>query len=439
VPKALDILKHFPSFHHTDNKRKLLYKVVAAIATPLEEMERQTIDVLRAHWVDTAEELDDLRKIASLYNIYCEDGESIEKFRERLKKTVALYLEGPGTARSLFEFSVLALKRYGIDIERDNRGKASIEQKVGGDAFRSRVKVKGNAEYLEIKENPLKDKEYINRKIISGESWFLTNRDFNPVLPTIVITGVGERTINPLIINYTGKQVIGFRGVVPDGQELVFYPDGKAELNGAMSSTAYSLEKVSFFDMAMFDDIATVFPFCEPSVTFNNIYFAEGTEAPRFDQTTRLTMPALPVGQSEWCFRIEGAFFNISLHDRAAYIIPEQGGCLFDQDVFDNAFFVLQASAALAMYGKERKRASFELSIPARLGTEEIAAAPPDADKTEAYLKPLKRVQKVIDRVKAGGIEGKVGYDGEGWTLGLSILRSEGAEEPSENYLKTEI
>ena len=49
MTRTLDVLRYFPAFHMATDDKKLLYRVVAAIAGRLDELEQKALEVLKSH------------------------------------------------------------------------------------------------------------------------------------------------------------------------------------------------------------------------------------------------------------------------------------------------------------------------------------------------------------------------------------------------------
>src|SRR2546421_8505671 len=99
MPTKTDrILSYLPGTFRAVPRPTALYSVVDAFGTELLQAENTLAAVMQSHWVDLAdrgeETVDDLSRIAALYGLAPRDDESVEEFREHLKRYVRTFLEG---------------------------------------------------------------------------------------------------------------------------------------------------------------------------------------------------------------------------------------------------------------------------------------------------------------------------------------------------------
>ncbi len=112
-------------------------------------------------------------------------------------------------------------------------------------------------EVLGIEENPLR-REYwplptgeppvhTPRPTVHAELFYIQRRGFGRELLQISVTGVGDRTVGPMLVNRDEGRGIGWFGTVPDGKILRFTEDGRALLDGAdVTANAYSWRGACF-------------------------------------------------------------------------------------------------------------------------------------------------------------------------------------------------
>ncbi len=120
MPTKTDrILSYLPRTFQTVPRAKVLYPVVDAFGNELLLGENSLAEIMLSHWVDfadkNAERINDLEKIAALYALAPrrdEDGldlESVEEFREHLKRYVRTFLEGTVTVQGVLRITAEAL------------------------------------------------------------------------------------------------------------------------------------------------------------------------------------------------------------------------------------------------------------------------------------------------------------------------------------------
>lgn len=454
MPKTLDILKYFPNFYLAMDEGKLLYHVVDSIVSKVQEIENDMIGVMKSHWIKAVEDIDDLEKIATLYGIEREEYEDINQFREKIEDIIRLYLAGPGTVPAVIEFIAIALRKYNIEPERNEDGSIAIIHPVDGDESRTICYFKGlddflevDKNFIEINENPILENNYTENAIRHLHKWSLENRGFFESYPEITFRGYGARTINPVIFNRRTGQALGFRGIVPEKSMLKLTANEEGFLDTAeldetdVKSKIFSL-KVSQFDSCKFDEDNSRFAIFKPYWVPGKSRFA-GDEHPQF-------FPVVPVGESEWEFRIGESTFNGPVFDENTFTFPEKpagifnetyfdesvfridfssfNGSKFDEDAFtfpdklsgifnearfDESIFLIDFSAGLEMKWTENQRAMFEVILPYSLGLKQMNSA--DIRERESQFKePLQSVSKIVERVKPIGVKVLIRYNCKG-------------------------
>lgn len=442
MPKTFEILKYFPDFHQAVDRRKLLYHVTDAIASRIQEIENEMIGVMKSHWIEAAEDIDELERIAALYGIEREEYEDTNQFRARIKEIILLYLSGPGTVPSVIAFIAIALRKYNVEIERDDEGNIVLIHPVEDKEFRSQSRIYFGEEegYIEIYENPMIRKSFAN-SVRYRESWLVKNQGFFNYYPEITIHGYNSRTINPILFNRSKGHILGFRGVIPEKSMLRITANNEgnldmAELDGRdVKNRMFSLYG-SQFDRCNFDDKESRFPIYKPEWAFNEIGFAESLKGEENPPVFEIPLPSIPVGESEWEFRIAKSEFNGSKFDEDAFIFPEDAVGIFDTTHFDNSVFLFDPSAELEMKWEEHQRAMFEVILPCELGIKQINSTNAEEQKRQ-FIEPLQRVSRVVERIKPAGVKVLVRYGDNEWILGDSVLRSASATEGIGIYCKS--
>ncbi|MFH1860618.1 MAG: hypothetical protein ABH870_06365 [bacterium] len=105
--KTDKIFSYLPELYQNIGKESIIYSIVDIFGKKLQCIEDDIFEVMRAHWVNHAdrdkETIDDLNRLGSLFDIRPIEGESIEKYRRRLKRMIKVYLEGVGTTKAIIE------------------------------------------------------------------------------------------------------------------------------------------------------------------------------------------------------------------------------------------------------------------------------------------------------------------------------------------------
>lgn len=354
------ILSRFPDFYEAQDPQKLLYGVLSALAAPLERLDRQLIEAMWSHWPRRAQDIQDLEQIAALYGVRRFDGEPRERFRQRLLALVRILLTGTATPGALLQVAAATL---GLDVW-DASGQPQLSP--GSIANATLAPVTGRTQPLTLVETPWQAIEPEAVACVNGQRLGFHQDDFAPVVPTLVVTGVGERTVEPLVVNLTSGQAIGYLGNVPDGQRLVIRPDGTARLDGRdVSERLYALQG-GFYDRDAFDQARARLVRRQPRAAFG----LRGLDGPDFlfaGQPTAVQTPRLPVGDSEWAVTATIGRFGRTAFGRAVWDAPDPQ--VFQQGRFavtpwDGSLFTLAPSLHLALRWQERERAVCELRVP---------------------------------------------------------------------------
>jgi hypothetical protein len=116
VPKTERILGYLPLTFLAGSDPSALRAVVGAFGGELQAAENSLAAVMQSHWVDFADSgadaIADLACIGSLYGLLPREDESVEEFREHLKRYVQTFLEGTVTVQGLLRITVETLQLH---------------------------------------------------------------------------------------------------------------------------------------------------------------------------------------------------------------------------------------------------------------------------------------------------------------------------------------
>lgn len=107
MPTKTDrILSYLPGTFRATPKPTAVFSFVDAFGSELQDAENSLAALMAAHWVDhadrNAEIIDDLERMAALYGLSPRPDETVEEFREHLKRYIRTFLEGTVTIQGLF-------------------------------------------------------------------------------------------------------------------------------------------------------------------------------------------------------------------------------------------------------------------------------------------------------------------------------------------------
>ncbi len=111
--KTERILDHLPGTFRALPRPGALHALVDAFGSELQMAENCLAAILAAHWVDHADRgaprIDDLARLAALYGLAPRSDETVEAFREHLKRYIRTFLEGPVTVQGILRVTAEAL------------------------------------------------------------------------------------------------------------------------------------------------------------------------------------------------------------------------------------------------------------------------------------------------------------------------------------------
>ncbi len=193
------ILNRFPDFYKVWDENSRIFKIINAVGKRLEEADKDTNAILRAHWVDTAFR-EDIDRLGAIFNLKRRMGEEDSEYRSRLKRAI-MDFKGGGTVSAIL---------------------SSVKMTFG---------LPENYQ-LELVENPPITVER-TLEVRTGDTWFMSSNSVLDAVPSItIITETADMTIiNPTILNIDTGEKISFNGEIGAGEKLKI-GDGRATLNG---------------------------------------------------------------------------------------------------------------------------------------------------------------------------------------------------------------
>lgn len=232
------ISDRFPRLYRAWEQESSLNTLLHAVSNHLDETEDCVSDIMKAHWIDSAQEAE-LDKLGLLFGIKRLNTEDDLHFRAHLKRAVDEY-KGGGTISVIFE------------------------------EFKSAFQ--GNNDF-QIIENP-PDNSIAEFLVIANDTWFLGSNSIKNEKATLSLTVEDEGEVsNPSIINIDTGESITFNGQLRRGEKLVIEkncakvndkdvtkqvtPNTVPLLLRKGSNWKYSealLEKIGVFDSGKFDE-----------------------------------------------------------------------------------------------------------------------------------------------------------------------------------------
>lgn len=339
------IIRYLPEIYQAQEEGFLFNKLLSIFAQELEEIESAIKSVIASHTSDFADKngskIDDLARLGALFEIKPKVDEPIEDFRERLKESVKLYLDGLSTAEAVIRMTALHFGYRVNKIERFNLATPFFATAKLVDKNKSTFEI-------EVRDNP---PQFVSsqREVVNGEDWDACNNGLFEVRPSMVITSLHRAVVNPQISNFTTGQVVGYMGVIPEGKSLVINVEAvsgvaRASLDGRDVTENLFFLKGESFDSARFD-------------------------LSRFAQVGDSLI--LPRGRSRMRYSFSAARFDFGFFDQSAFYQKDAGE--FDESLFDQAIFAPEPpDARLTFRWQEHRMATFWLKLPYELLNKEI-------------------------------------------------------------------
>jgi hypothetical protein len=189
------IIDRCPRFYKAWEKDSVVSLLIKTISGELDKTDDAVTDLLRTHWVDTAEKAD-LYKIGVIVGIKRSVDEDDDHLRSHLKKAVDEY-KGGGTISAI-------LKEFQDVFKKDE---------------------------ITIIENPQVD-SFAEFEVVANDTWTLGSNSINNEQSTLSLTVKEKGEIsNPIISNLDTGQSITYQGKLKTNEQLVI-KQGSALLNG---------------------------------------------------------------------------------------------------------------------------------------------------------------------------------------------------------------
>jgi hypothetical protein len=441
--RALKLMGRFPAFMRLEKAGKVIGDVALALGGDLDHAEGRMTRVLRARRIGHADEEGDILRLAALLGLVEEDffllrrahehglfapapgpadaeeaiwaayDAYLDALRGAVMRTAAVMTDGCGTLWALAEGACILLGAANggkpalqhVDSFKITKGfihRLKIRFRVpDGDAWKEVEKL------LYLHENPIVDKQTELADARQRQKFPVRRGGFFHGRAGLRVVGVGDRTVKPLVINLTSREGYGYRGVLADGQALLFSRDGHAYLDGEdVSAKCYRIHD-GFFDepsRARFADgkPAEGFAKCDPEgAADRNLPGPTVTGLPEFPA------PHLLHGDSAFRFSVEEGAFDASRFGEAVFAFPDQAA--------------IDAAPPSAKFQVEwREHQAFKVRV----------LLPPELKAWEgAFLSGGSLPQHVargLERFRPAGVIVEVDFWNEDWVLGESLLEDTG-------------
>ncbi|MGQ0648992.1 MAG: hypothetical protein ACT4P7_15660 [Gemmatimonadaceae bacterium] len=292
----------------------------------------------------------------------------------------------------------------------------------------------GSSEIIGIEENPVRRESTPDTPRTHAELFHVYRRGFGRSLLQVHISGVGHRTIGPMLVNRDECIGIGFAGKVADGERLVFDEEGHVTLDGAdVTANAFGWTGACF---AANDD--------DPAAPHDRVFDGPGVDPARratfavatpFDALDGafdfphagdpIPMPGIGIGATRFAFFVREAHFaamDLSvLPNVVVALSPRTHGGILDESVFatppDSA---QQPAAKVNLSWLEHEAYALRLLLPRRFSQFDSPGEPPLAEL----------VKRALERHRPAGVDVSVTNIEDRWILGESDVTAADAADP---------
>jgi len=250
-------------------------------------------------------------------------------------------------------------------------------------------------------------------------SWPAENKNVEASALRFVIQGVSDHTVLPSVFCPSTGEGLLFNGIVPDGKTLVVDPANGALLDEQPADEWMVSFKGGIFNFGGSDSATFVTEQAQSSTPFLGVLEDIVSSAiPK-----KIKLPTIPVGSSEWFFKVADGIFDGSDFDLSVYETQSDPLGSYDQDFgFDECVFAFPGAGIVGMGWDESIPCSFKLLLPAT----PVAS---DQNSTTPPVNYLSRVGAILPGFKAAGVRALVDTAKDAWILGESMVRDSAAAE----------
>ena len=317
---------------------------------------------------------------------------------------------------------------------------AIVARKFG---YRVTLRPQARLEALGIEENPLHRESRAPIGCTHGQTFTVRRRGFGRQLLRVEIAGVEDLTMGPMLVNREEGRGVGFFGPVPDGSKLLITEEGRVFLDGDdHTSFAFSWTGACFADGVPH---ARDFQFDGPHVPVRRrARFATVTPAGALDRealyphaSASLEMPGINVGETRFAFFVQQAHTGFRVPPASLFTdltpTPRNTIGFADQSVFAGGDDPLNpigphaldpVAAQVKLSWLEHEGYAVRVIIPSRFRY-----------LSGADVSVEDRLVQALERIRPAGVELRVEFADDRWTLGQGSVTDEEPLDDNPNDL----
>jgi hypothetical protein len=292
---------------------------------------------------------------------------------------------------------------------------------------------------LGIEENPLQRERRDPVSVTHGQTFTIRRRGFGREPLRVEIQGVDDLTMGPMLVNRDEGRGVGIFGPVPNGSTLMFTEEGLVFLDGGdISTIAYSWQGACFADSAPH---ARDFVFDGPGVSPKfRATFAEAIPADALDReafvphaSEFLTPPGINVGETRFAFFVQQTHLGFRATPNDVTPTPHTVIGFADSSVFAGGDDERDpkapnpndpVAAKVTLSWLEHEGYAVRVIVPAR-----FRFLSGDGPAVET------RIASALERVRPAGVEVRVEFSDDRWTLGQGSVTDEQPLDDNPNNL----
>lgn len=455
------VLERFPGYIAAGDPGKLAGHVVDSVATDLDVQSLQLRDVRRSHRLPDAPTVADVVALGGLHDLdrsalalarrrlvaretRVTHGVEVEVARQILRAIIETHTWGNATVVGLLNATAAYLATAVVELDDRESGywhlarvRDLLPPDAGGGPGGSPPDEGGApspGDLLALEENPPVAVDIAPARRRHGDRMTIVRSGFDTVSVSIVIEGIEDRTVRPMVVALHAGAGLVFTGSVAAGSTLRFEADGRATV-GATSVTRQCWR----FDGAVFADDgapSAADDFCwshadtEPPAGSRGARFSVATPVDAFTRSTSLPHAddllrplSLPTGESRWATFVGAGAFAGRADDADVLPQPDFFTARWDAVVLEPDRSPEGApSLSLGWEWEEREPFALRVWLPTRYADLDVEAGSSVSDPDR--LPPVREVVRtLLQRHRAAGVHVYTDYADPRWILGTGVLR----------------
>lgn len=437
------VLSRFPRHLDADTPGKLIGEIVGGLATAAETQLVQVGEVRRARRIGELDQLSDLARVVGLHGFGLavlggilrrvraaeppiRHDDWLDVARSIAVDLIALQREESGTVTGLLGAAAAVLGMRVAEVDHDAEGYWHLARCIDL-LYPDDPTDEADDILLALEENPPRLADLGPSPFAHSARFAVMRQGFDTVPATVIVVGVENRTVRPMIVNVDDGFGVATTLPVAEGSTLRFERDGRVELDGmSVVRSCFVFSGAVFADRDadhpkdfVFADAAAVVDDSSARTARYSVTrpvddaFDPGPSIPHADPV----LEAVRLDRRETRFAVfagVGTFGSVTGDDEIVQSAPQSWSGRFDLSVFLPETPPAGAPAfEVGFEWDEREAYAVKVWLPFEL--QELDTA----DET-----PIREVvRSQLDRYRAAGVHVYTAHADPRWTLGTGVLR----------------